>query len=110
MFSAGSEAHHDADRHVPTLIRVAHSPDGLNTWHVCLAAIVGSTGKENLAGIIDGSSDYVQLRFIYSSLLVGWPQRDGDVFILPDRGFSRSAHSIPPGTGMACLSRSPHDG
>ena len=78
MFYVGidwSDTHHDAlvldeaGRQVNAPIRVAHSSDGLQKLHAFLEAIVGSTGKENLACIVETSQGLL-IAFLLEQ---GWP-------------------------------------
>ncbi len=78
MFYAGidwSDTHHDAlviddaSRQVTSPIRVAHSPEGLAKLHVSLESIIGSTGKENLACIVETSHGLL-ITFLLEQ---GWP-------------------------------------
>jgi len=78
MFYAGidwSDTHHDAlvidetGRQVNAPLRVAHSPQGLEKLHAFLETIVGSTGKENLACIVE-TSHVLLIAFLLEH---GWP-------------------------------------
>ncbi len=78
MFYAGidwSDTHHDAlviddaGRQVNAPIRVAHSPDGLKKLHAYLEAIASSSGKENLACIVETSHGLL-IPFLLEQ---GWP-------------------------------------
>lgn len=78
MFYVGidwSDTHHDvlaiddAGRQVNTPMRVVHSPEGLEKLHVFLESISGSTGKENLACIVETSHGLL-IAFLLEQ---GWP-------------------------------------